>query len=1000
MANNLEDTDKVPAVREAALTEDPTNPHRNDPLPPYGAPPPQYMPEERGGNCGCWIAGVMSLLVALLLVGVGLFLPPVNLYDRLFGTQYAMLDATNNAIRTNDGGLAMVLDTADVGRDFGVNLNTVSLEDFQNVNAQAAEWIPAANAAVPPYLVLQSAVYDIQTTGTSPDSVTFDVQLPANVSNTDTLDVYGYDISSGRWTFLASQENAAGSLTVTASRIPDRIGLFQAGAPAPTVIVPVEITQALSEEASRVATVVAPAGMQPVVDGSLVGSLAPGFDPNAGYRVMPLVRNFLDPLALDPGTVTTIISNRTLRNTHVQQLLAFASNSGFDGVFIDYRGLSDSDRENFALFISELKNAFRNSQLLVGVVVPAAQNAEGTWNTGAYDWRAIGDSADYVQVDFPLDPLTFTPGEDRLIEAMLRWGVGEVSRYKLIAGLNALSVREVGGEYLPVGYNAALAALGDVEIQAEANEKGFVEPGSVISASLNGLEAVPGLDTQVGMPFVEYLNEDGTKASAVWLMTGNALRARLDRFDTFALGGVAFADLNAEGVADGVVQSILNYKVQMPNTTEQGELALRWRVESADGVVEQEYTTKLNEDLTVTLEAVEGNFAINVEVISGENSVVRSGAAVAQFLPTPTLTPTPEPTITPTFTPTNTLQPIVPTAESPSTAGGQPPVVSGGGGPAVQPGAGSIAGGFEYGGHVTSTSSQVATSAMQQAGMTWMKVQVRYFPGKNPGDVASVISDAKGRGFKILLGIVGDPNELAAGGAGYISSFAQYLGGVAALGPDAIEVWNEPNLAREWPEGSISGANYTSMLSQAYQAIKGANGSVMVISGAPAPTGAEAAFPGRVVNDNNFLTQMVQAGAMNYMDCVGVHYNEGIIPPNQTTGDPRDAFYSRYFFGMVDTYWSITGGVKPLCFTELGYLTSEGYGPLPDFFAWAQNVTVAQQSAWLAQAISLASQSGKVRMVIVWNIDFTVYGADPQGGYAIVRPGGGCPACAAIAAAR
>lgn len=999
MANILDDTDKVKAVREADIaTEDPTNPHPA----PYGAPPPQYyaQPEPRRGNCGCWVAGVLSLLLALVLVGVGLFLPPVNLYDRLFGTQYAMLDATNNAMRTDDGSLALVLDTADVGSDFGVNLSAVSLQDFQNVNAQAADWVPAASAAVPPYLVAQSQVYDIETTGKTPNNVTFDVQIPPNVASMDTLDVYGYDIETGRWTFLASQENAAGSLTVTASQIPDRIALFQATPPQPTVIVPVDITQSLSDSAAQVATIVTPAGMQPSMDGTLVGSLAPGFNTAAGYRVMPVVRNFLDSRALDPATVTTIIGNRTARGAHVQQLLAFAGNGGFDGVFIDYRGLPDEAREDFSLFIGELKTAFRNTGLLVGVVVSPAQNQEGAWNTGAYDWRAIGEHADYVQIEFPLDPLMFMPGEDRLIEAMLRWGVGEVSRYKLIAGLNALSVREVEGEYAPIGYDEALTALGDVELEADTNDKGFSLPGSTISASLDGLNPVPGLDTQINMPFVEYLNEDGTKASTVWLMTGNALRARFDSFDQFGIGGVSLSDLTADGVAEQVVQSILNYKVQLPNPTEQGELALRWRVESANGKI-SEVTTRLDEDLIVTLEA-EGNFAVNVEVISGETSrgVPRSGAAVAQFAPTATMTPTIEPTITPTPTPTNTLQPIIPTAEGSTSAGGQPPVVSGGGGPAVNPGAGSIAGGFEYGGHVTSAGSQVATSAMQQAGMTWMKVQVQYFPGKNPGDEASAIQEGRNRGFKVLLGVVGRPTDLAAGGAGYISSFAQYLGGVAALGPDAIEVWNEPNLDREWPEGNINGANYTSMLAQAYQAIKSANGSVMVISAALAPTGAEAAFPGKVVNDNNFLTQMVQAGALNYMDCLGVHYNEGIIPPDQRSGDPRDGFYSRYFFGMVDTYWSITGGAKPLCFTELGYLSSEGYGPLPDFFAWAQNVTVGQQAAWLAQAISLASQTGKVRLLIVWNVDFTLYGADPQGGFAMVRPGGGCPACTSIAGAR
>jgi hypothetical protein len=284
--------------------------------------------------------------------------------------------------------------------------------------------------------------------------------------------------------------------------------------------------------------------------------------------------------------------------------------------------------------------------------------------------------------------------------------------------------------------------------------------------------------------------------------------------------------------------------------------------------------------------------------------------------------------------------------------------------------------------------------------MTWMKIQFRYGPGTGPGAVAGQISDAKARGFKILVGLVGYPNDLAAGGDGYIQQFAQFAGGVAGLGPDAIEVWNEPNLDREWPAGQISGANYAKVLRAAYSAIKGANAGVMVISAAPAPTGAEAAFPGRVVNDDNWIRQMIDAGGLQSMDCLGAHYNEGIVAPSQTSGDPRDNYYTRYLSSMLDTYWGLSGGQKPICWTELGYLTPEGYGSLDPFFGWAANTTVAQQAAWLAQAAAISSQSGRVRLMIVWNVDFSNYGSDPMGGYAMIRPGGGCPACDAMAGAR
>jgi hypothetical protein len=97
---------------------------------------------------------------------------------------------------------------------------------------------------------------------------------------------------------------------------------------------------------------------------------------------------------------------------------------------------------------------------------------------------------------------------------------------------------------------------------------------------------------------------------------------------------------------------------------------------------------------------------------------------------------------------------------------------------------------------------------------------------------------------------------------------------------------------------------------------------------------------------------------------------------------------------MLDLYYSSFG--KPVCFTELGYLSSDGYGALPDSFSWAGDTSVDEQAAWLAEAAVLSSQSGKVRLMIIFNVDFTVYGSDPQGGYAMIRPGGSCPACDAL----
>ncbi len=299
--------------------------------------------------------------------------------------------------------------------------------------------------------------------------------------------------------------------------------------------------------------------------------------------------------------------------------------------------------------------------------------------------------------------------------------------------------------------------------------------------------------------------------------------------------------------------------------------------------------------------------------------------------------------------------------------------------------------GFQYGGQVNGF-GQNTINQMHHAGMTWVKRQVQALQ-----DYAAPINEAHGSGFHILLSMIGDVPSLS--NDGYFDQFAQSAAHAAAEGADAIEVWNEPNIDAEWPSGQISAARYTQLLAKAYQAIKAANPATLVISAAPAPTGYFGGCSAAGCDDDQFVAGMYAAGAANDMDCLGTHYNEGVLPPTATSGDPRgsSSYYTRYYSGMVNTYYNAFHGKKPLCFTEFGYLTPEGYPPLPGAFGWAQNVTVADQASWLAQAISMASRSGKVRLFIIWNIDFTEYGSDPQAGYAIIRPGGGCPTCDALA---
>lgn len=317
---------------------------------------------------------------------------------------------------------------------------------------------------------------------------------------------------------------------------------------------------------------------------------------------------------------------------------------------------------------------------------------------------------------------------------------------------------------------------------------------------------------------------------------------------------------------------------------------------------------------------------------------------------------------------------------------------------------------FGLGGQLSGNGDDGGLDVAEDARMTWIKTQVRFSPGANAQSAAQDAATIRQEGFKILLSVVGHREDLAAGGA-YYQQFAEFAAGLAPQA-DAIEVWNEPNIQDEWIPGHISGAAYTEMLRVVYRAIKAANPATIVISAAPAPTGAAGGgCRVDVCDDSRFIQDMMAAGARGYMDCIGIHYNQGATPPSATSGHPDDStgHYSYYFPKMVELYWNTFNPPHadpeiPLCFTEIGFASDDEFdltlaqaGALN--FLWAERISDRDQAAWLEEALLLSCRSGKVKLFIVWNINFTQYGEDPQAAYAIFRPDKDCPSCETLSRA-
>ena len=113
---------------------------------------------------------------------------------------------------------------------------------------------------------------------------------------------------------------------------------------------------------------------------------------------------------------------------------------------------------------------------------------------------------------------------------------------------------------------------------------------------------------------------------------------------------------------------------------------------------------------------------------------------------------------------------------------------------------------------------------------------------------------------------------------------------------DAYEIWNEPNLAREWGGRTPNAAEYVNLLKVGYNAVKSADPGAIVITAGLSPTGTQ---PPEAMPDDTYLREMYLAGAKGYYDMIGMHapgyHAAPQISPDEAAADKANYGGERFF---------------------------------------------------------------------------------------------------------
>jgi polysaccharide biosynthesis protein PslG len=394
---------------------------------------------------------------------------------------------------------------------------------------------------------------------------------------------------------------------------------------------------------------------------------------------------------------------------------------------------------------------------------------------------------------------------------------------------------------------------------------------------------------------------------------------------------------------------------------------------------------------------------------------------------TPTVTPTPPDDVIPTrptflgpvvgtdyafpTLPPPTFEPEIPTVTgvpdaAPSTPGPTPSPV---------PGLDPLQMGLQLYTNVTFNDFQQAVGLTEDTGVRWIKLQVNwgFLQPDGPNDwnaqmqlfERQVELASRPENMRVLLSVAKAPLWARSNGAEdgppddpqALADFLTFMLRDTKIGAavDAIEIWNEPNLQREW-QGTLpfNGTGYMQLFRPSYDAIRAYSPTMTIVTAGLAPTGNL----GVAVDEGDFLQQMYNAGLAQYQDVViGVHpYGWGNPPDARCCagegGPGWDDQPDFFFIENIETIRRIMARNNhdtEIWITEFGWSSWQGFPSNPPE-AWHTYVNPTEQADYIIRAFQYGQQAEDIGPMFLWNLNFaneaTVGSSNEIAGFSIYNP--------------
>jgi hypothetical protein len=411
--------------------------------------------------------------------------------------------------------------------------------------------------------------------------VSVEIPLLQRTNDGRNLSFYRYAPETATWEPISPALLTAGGEKVsgTFDQLPAYLAVARRVSRAGHVVAYLPHGATLHSEAIDHVTILHTLDFKPAGDGKLVGQVSV-VERDPARQFVPVISANQSAENGALAAVGAILSSAQSRTVHVREIVMVVTQNNLDGVDIAYLDLAQDQRTSFTLFVAELAQALHARGKILTLTLPPPARGRDAIDEGAYDWGALGQHADVLQITPYRDQ-----GDYRLVmPRIFEYLAGKVEPHKLVLTVSPLATEKSADGLRTMTLVDAMRIAARLSIRTGGARVVTESNYEVAGTNIDKAEGRSGVQWSPETACVFFTYEE-SGGRTMYIENVFSIGFKLEYIPRYKLGGVAVDDASANPYLGNIWPALVTFiatgqpSLVQPNAT---DLAPGWVTSAGD----------------------------------------------------------------------------------------------------------------------------------------------------------------------------------------------------------------------------------------------------------------------------------------------------------------------------------------------------------------------------------------------------------------------------------